>query len=84
MTSELVVRNKSGVFVSETPPRAPVFVGRLQITHASGVLASDADTAYFWTPEWQAGEREADEDIREGRLTRFDDADAAIRHLREL
>jgi len=23
--------------------------------------------AWFWTPEWQAGERQADEDIRQGR-----------------
>lgn len=26
------------------------------------------DQAYFWTPEWQAGEREAEEDIARGRL----------------
>ncbi len=31
----------------------------------------DPDTAYFWTREWQAGEREADEDIREGRVISF-------------
>ena len=28
----------------------------------------DADQAWFWTPEWQKGEREADEDIKAGRL----------------
>ena len=28
----------------------------------------NADQAWFWTPEWQKGEREADEDIRAGRL----------------
>lgn len=27
----------------------------------------DPDQAWFWTPEWQAGEREADEDIKAGR-----------------
>ncbi len=27
------------------------------------------DQAYFWTKEWQAGEREADEDIKAGRVT---------------
>ena len=26
------------------------------------------DQVYFWTPEWQAGEREAEKDIREGRV----------------
>jgi len=29
----------------------------------------DADQAWFWTPEWQQGEREADEDIKAGRLS---------------
>ncbi len=27
--------------------------------------------AWFWTPEWQAKEREADEDIAAGRVRRF-------------
>ncbi len=26
----------------------------------------DATQAWFWTPEWQAGEREADEEVRRG------------------
>jgi hypothetical protein len=30
-----------------------------------------ADQAWFWTPEWQAGEREADEEIAAGRTTYF-------------
>ena len=29
----------------------------------------DADQAWFWTPEWQEGERRADEDIKAGRLS---------------
>jgi len=29
----------------------------------------DADQAWFWTPEWQASEREADEDIEAGRIS---------------
>jgi AbrB family looped-hinge helix DNA binding protein len=29
----------------------------------------DADQAWFWTPEWQAGEREAEEDIKAGRVS---------------
>jgi bifunctional DNA-binding transcriptional regulator/antitoxin component of YhaV-PrlF toxin-antitoxin module len=28
----------------------------------------DPSQAYFWTKEWQEGEREADEDIRTGRV----------------
>ena len=28
----------------------------------------DASQAWFWTEEWQKGEREADEDIKAGRV----------------
>jgi AbrB family looped-hinge helix DNA binding protein len=28
----------------------------------------DADQAWFWSPEWQAGEREVDEELRAGRV----------------
>ena len=45
---------------------------RLQETK-NGVLIKpaklvDPSQAYFWTKEWQAGEREAEEDIRKGRV----------------
>jgi hypothetical protein len=30
------------------------------------------DQAWFWTEEWQSGEREADADIAAGRLTRYE------------
>ncbi len=42
----------------------------------------DRDQAYFWTREWQEGEREADEDIRTGRLKTFDSVDDLIAELR--
>jgi AbrB family looped-hinge helix DNA binding protein len=35
----------------------------------------DADQAWFWTDEWQRGEREASEDIARGRVRRTDNAD---------
>lgn len=35
-----------------------------------GWTAIPADQAWFWTPEWQAGEREADAQIAAGRGTR--------------
>src|SRR5262245_41412249 len=38
--------------------------------------------AYFWTREWQRGEREADRDIRLGRTQRFASADEAIAWLK--
>lgn len=41
----------------------------------------DESQAYFWTPEWQAGEREADEDIAAGRVHTFDNVDELIASL---
>ena len=37
---------------------------------------------YFWTDEWQRGEREAQEDIRRGRVTRFRSAKALVADLK--
>jgi len=48
------------------------------------VIVVDKSQAYFWTPEWQAGEKEADEDIRKGKLSGpFEGAEDLINHLRK-
>lgn len=39
------------------------------------------DQAWFWTEEWQKGEREADEDIKAGRVKSFGNAKDAINWL---
>jgi len=41
----------------------------------------DASQAWFWTEEWQKGEREADEDIKAGRVKRFATVDELIADL---
>jgi AbrB family looped-hinge helix DNA binding protein len=42
----------------------------------------DADQAWFWTPDWQAGERRADEDIKAGRVSGpFKTIDELKKHL---
>src|SRR3990172_4785747 len=41
----------------------------------------DKDQAWFWTKRWQQGEKEAEEDIRAGRVHSFSDAKAAVAHL---
>jgi bifunctional DNA-binding transcriptional regulator/antitoxin component of YhaV-PrlF toxin-antitoxin module len=40
------------------------------------------DQRYFYTPEWQAKEREADADIAAGRVKSYSDVEALIRDLR--
>ncbi len=48
------------------------------------VVVVDKAQAYFWTKGWQAGEREADEDIEKGRLSGpFKSAKELISHLRK-
>ena len=41
----------------------------------------DASQAWFWTEEWQAGEREASEDIARGRLSEVMDSEEFLRSL---
>lgn len=46
-----------------------------------GMKMIPADQAWFWTPEWQAGEREADADIAAGRTEYFDSDEAFLAAL---
>lgn len=41
----------------------------------------DAEQAWFWTDEWQAGEREASADIAAGRTRRFESGDDFLKTL---
>jgi len=43
----------------------------------------DKEQAWFWTRRWQEGEREAEEDIRAGRVHSFKNATEAITFLRK-
>ncbi|MCD6567578.1 MAG: AbrB/MazE/SpoVT family DNA-binding domain-containing protein [Dehalococcoidia bacterium] len=54
--------------------------GRIVLTPKKLV---DASQAYFWTEEWQRGEHKADEDIKAGRVKRFESAGDAVRYLED-
>jgi AbrB family looped-hinge helix DNA binding protein len=41
----------------------------------------DKNQSYFWTKEWQEAEREADKDIKEGRIKVFQSVDELIKDL---
>lgn len=42
----------------------------------------DATQAWFWEPAWQAGEREAERDVAEGRVERYDADEDLLRAVR--
>ena len=54
--------------------------GRIVLTPKKLV---DASQAYFWTEEWQKGERKANEDIEAGRVKRFKSTADAVKHLED-
>ena len=43
----------------------------------------DKEQAWFWTRRWQEGERQAEEDIRAGRVHSFANAQEAVAFLRK-
>lgn len=42
----------------------------------------DKSQSYFWTNRWQEGEKEADEDIKAGRVKEFDSVEELIKDLK--
>jgi antitoxin PrlF len=44
-------------------------------------VAIDRSQAYFWTNRWQEGERQAEEDIRAGRVQKFEHVDDLVADL---
>jgi antitoxin PrlF len=46
-----------------------------------GFISIPTDQAWFFTPDWLAGEREADEQIAAGRGQVFDSAEEMFAHL---
>lgn len=47
------------------------------------VLIIDKAQSWFWTKKWQDAEKEADEDMRAGRVKTFDNADNLMKDLEE-
>jgi AbrB family looped-hinge helix DNA binding protein len=51
------------------------------VLHLVPKVLVDRSQAYFWTERWQAGESEAEEDLREGRFSDFDDIESLLEEL---
>ena len=56
-------------------------ISRLYLDIEMPKKLADKSQAYFWTRRWQEGEREADEDIKAGRVKTFDSVDELIKDL---
>ena len=46
-----------------------------------GYMSIPTDQRWFWTPEWQLGEREADEQIAAGEMTVYNSAEEMFADL---
>jgi bifunctional DNA-binding transcriptional regulator/antitoxin component of YhaV-PrlF toxin-antitoxin module len=46
-------------------------------------LVVDPAQAWFWSDRWQAMEREADDDVADGRVKRFNDVESLLTELDE-
>lgn len=65
---------------TERRARGAVEAGLDRIAHQLGAL----DQAWFWTPEWQAGEAEADDDLAAGRASNHDTSEDFLAALRDI
>jgi AbrB family looped-hinge helix DNA binding protein len=81
ITLPAVIREAAGVYEGDFLT-AEVQEDRTIILRPGRLV--DADEAFFYTPEWQAAEREADEDIRLGRLSGPMSAEETIAELNRL
>jgi hypothetical protein len=67
--------------VDELPENAVEGAGVLLRGIIQGPI--DPDQAWFWTPEWQAKEQEADADKAAGNVERFESDEAFLAALHE-
>jgi hypothetical protein len=74
-----VTRAELHKLVDELPDNAVEGAGVLLRGIIKGPL--DPDQAWFWTPEWQAGEREAEAELAEGSGVAYRSTDDFIAHL---
>ncbi|MFH9471044.1 AbrB/MazE/SpoVT family DNA-binding domain-containing protein [Streptomyces clavifer] len=70
------------------PTGSPPGRTKFEITGAGevtvhGLTKIRSDQAWFWTPEWQEGERRTSEDIAAGRTAVHEDTDSMFAHLDE-
>lgn len=78
MTQEALIE-QIGLRLHALPPAKLIVV----LDFVTYLIERDPDQAWFWTPEWQAGERQADEDLKTGNFDDFDTMDDFIASLKQ-
>ena len=84
------VKNKYQIVIPEdVRKKIKVEIGdTLEIMEKDGILIArpvvvvDKSQAYFWTDEWQKGEKEAEDAKKKGEFKDFRSADEAVKWLR--
>jgi hypothetical protein len=83
-TDVIVLDSSSGIYSQISPPIATTVFKILDVIDDFVLTERLPMQDYFWTPEWQQGEMEADTDIKAGRLKSFSDAKNLIAYLKSL
>jgi AbrB family looped-hinge helix DNA binding protein len=84
------VKNKYQIVIPEdVRKRLKIEIGdTLEIVEKDGtllikpVMVIEKSQTYFWTEEWQKGEREAEEAKKKGRFKEFKKAEEAVKWLK--
>ena len=59
-----------------------IFIAMLKLPEYREKELIDEDDSWYWSEEWQQMEREADEDIKAGRIKSFENVEDLIRELK--
>jgi len=83
MTEMIQVRPNAATNVSQRVrlSTAAVVAGGAETAASGVVFMIPKGQEYFWSPSWQAFEREASQDLASGRTATFDDPREAFRWL---
>jgi len=77
ITLPSVIRKRLGLKVGDIL-KTTLEKGKIVISPAKTI---DAEQSWFWTGEWQEAEKEAEEDIKSGRVKKFKNVQELIKDL---
>ncbi len=77
ITLPSVIRKRLGLKVGDILTTT-LEKGKIVISPAKTI---DAEQSWFWTREWQEAEKEAEEDIKSGRVKKFKNVQELIKDL---